>query len=182
MKGFQRSNQLLSLCGLNCALCTMRLGGYCPGCGGGAGNQPCKIAKCSLEHNNVEYCFQCEAYPCEKYTDFDLYDSFITHLNRKADMEKAQRIGIPAYTIEQEEKSCILQHLLSHYNDGRKKTSFSIAVNLLELEDLKNILAQTETHATANKMSPKEASAYIVQQLQTLALQKDISLKLRKKK
>ena len=34
MKGFTRDETRFSLCGLNCALCSMRLGGYCPGCGG----------------------------------------------------------------------------------------------------------------------------------------------------
>ena len=50
MKGFKRENRLLSLCGLNCGLCTMYLGKYCPGCGGGEGNQPCAMARCSLLH------------------------------------------------------------------------------------------------------------------------------------
>lgn len=53
MKGFKRNNQLLSLCGLNCGLCPMHIDGYCPGCGGGAGNQSCRIARCSLEHDNL---------------------------------------------------------------------------------------------------------------------------------
>lgn len=44
MNGFQRKNQLLSLCGLNCGLCPMLLGNHCGGCGNG--NQSCKIAKC----------------------------------------------------------------------------------------------------------------------------------------
>ena len=35
MKGFTREETRFSLCGLNCALCSMHLGGYCPGCGGG---------------------------------------------------------------------------------------------------------------------------------------------------
>lgn len=58
MKNFTRNNQLLSLCGLNCGLCSMHIGNYCPRCGGGDGNQPCRIAVCSLEHK-VEYCFEC---------------------------------------------------------------------------------------------------------------------------
>ena len=49
VKGFTRAETRFSLCGLNCALCSMHLGGYCPGCGGGAGNQSCAIARCSLE-------------------------------------------------------------------------------------------------------------------------------------
>ena len=51
MKNFQRNNLLFSLCGLSC----------------------------SLQHGNVEYCFQCENYPCEKYDNIDEFDSFITH-------------------------------------------------------------------------------------------------------
>ena len=35
MKGFTREETRFSLCGLNCRLCSMHLGGYCPGCGGG---------------------------------------------------------------------------------------------------------------------------------------------------
>ena len=65
MKGFERKNQLFSLCGLNCGLCPMLLGNYCGGCGNG--NQSCKIAKCSLAHGEIEYCYECKQYPCEKY-------------------------------------------------------------------------------------------------------------------
>ena len=48
MKDFVRSDLLFALCGLNCGLCPMHLSGHCPGCGGGEGNQSCKIAGCSL--------------------------------------------------------------------------------------------------------------------------------------
>ena len=101
MRGFERKNQLFSLCGLNCGLCPMLLGNHCGGCGNG--NQSCKIAKCSLEHDAVVYCFECGLYPCEKYQNIDEYDSFITHRRRKADLEKAQRIGIEQYNHEQKE-------------------------------------------------------------------------------
>ena len=93
MKGFNRKNQLFSLCGLNCGLCPMYLSKHCPGCGGGEGNQSCKIAGCSMEHDGVEYCFQCGEYPCSKYEHIDDYDSFVTHGNQKADMKKAHQIG-----------------------------------------------------------------------------------------
>lgn len=32
MKGFERQNKLLSLCGLNCGLCPLFLNKNCPGC------------------------------------------------------------------------------------------------------------------------------------------------------
>ncbi|MCB8611537.1 DUF3795 domain-containing protein, partial [Faecalibacillus faecis] len=90
MKNFKRDNLLFSLCGLNCGLCPMKIDGYCPGCGGGAGNQSCKIARCSMEHGGIEYCFQCGKYPCEKYEGIDEFDSFITHQKRRTDFERAE--------------------------------------------------------------------------------------------
>ena len=84
-----------------------------------------------MEHGGVEYCFQCGEYPCEKYAHIDDYDSFITHRRRKADLAKAQQSGMEAYNAEQMEKARILDVLLSNYNDGRKKTLFCVAVNLL---------------------------------------------------
>ena len=73
MKGFVRNNQYLSLCGLNCKLCPMNLAGHCSGCG--VDNQSCKIAKCSIEHGKIEYCFQCTSFPCDKYAHIDDFDS-----------------------------------------------------------------------------------------------------------
>ena len=102
MNSFKRNDPLFSMCGLNCGLCSMRLGGHCPGCG--HGNKPCKIARCGMEHG-VEYCFQCPEYPCGLYDHVDEYDSFMTHLHQKADLMKAKEIGIEAYTEEQSKKN-----------------------------------------------------------------------------
>lgn len=82
MKGFTRTETRFSLCGLNCAVCSMHLGGYCPGCGGGTGNQNCALAKCSLEHGGVQFCWECPEYPCTRYEGFDDGDSFVPHRNR----------------------------------------------------------------------------------------------------
>lgn len=101
----------------------MYLGNHCQGCGGGKGNQTCKIARCSLEHGKIEYCYECESYPCDKYNYIDDFDSFITHKHQKLDLERAKQIGIDNYNNEQKEKIEILHMLLSKYNDGRKKHS-----------------------------------------------------------
>ncbi len=137
MKDFIRSNPYFSLCGLNCKLCSMNISGHCGGCG--FGNQSCPIARCSLEHGKPEYCFQCSEYPCERYVDIDKFGSFVTHRNQKADLEKMQRIGEEAYNAEQIKKRQTLDRLLAEYNDGRKKTLFCLAVNLLPLEDLRTV-------------------------------------------
>ena len=179
MKGFVRNNQYLSLCGLNCKLCPMNLAGHCSGCG--VDNQSCKIAKCSIEHGKIEYCFQCTSFPCDKYAHIDDFDSFITHHNQMNDMEKASQIGIPAYNAEQEEKRKLLDFLLSHYNDGRRKNLFCVAVNLLTIKEIENILQTVKSDKDFQSMGKKEQASVIAKLLQDIAAPKGIELKLRKK-
>ena len=64
------------------------IGQLLSGRGGGEGTQPCKIAKCSIQHGKIEYCNQRQEFPCVKYGRADEYDIFITHRNWKQDFEK----------------------------------------------------------------------------------------------
>ena len=171
MKGFTRKNLYFSLCGLNCKLCSMNISGHCGGCG--FGNQSCPIARCSLEHGKQEYCFQCPEYPCEKYAGIDEFDSFITHSNQKADLKKMRKIGEEAYNAEQIEKRRILDRLLAEYNDGRKKTLFCLAVNLLPLEELRTIFDEDDL-----EMSVKDRAGQMEKRLKERSR---VELKLRKK-
>ncbi len=100
----------------------------------------------------------------------------------KADMKKAHQIGMEAYNAEQEEKARILDILLAGYNDGRKKTLFCVAVNLLDLQDLQAVLRQIENRADLDTLTLKEKSAFAAGLLQEAAAKNKIELKLRKKK
>ena len=180
MKNYGRSYPYLSLCGLNCSLCTMHLSGYCPGCGGGEGNQPCSFFKCAGEHGSVEFCYMCESYPCEKYDHATEFDSFITHQNMIQDSVKARQIGKEAYKAEQEEKAEILKVLMDNYSDGRRKTVFSIAVNLLELQDIREVMEHIKTEINPENTG-KEKAAAAAGYFQAAADRKGVVLKLRKK-
>lgn len=181
MKDFDRTDFLFSLCGLNCGLCPMRLGGYCPGCGGGAGNQSCAIAACSLQHDKVEYCYQCVEFPCEKFQGTEEYDSFITHQHQLSNIKRAQEIGLDSYHREQIKKVEILQILLDKYNDGRRKTLYCLAVNLLSLKDLELIMKQISEITSLRSLPIKEQADYIASLLLSRADQLGIVLKLRKR-
>lgn len=181
MKGFTRAETRFSLCGLNCGLCTMHLGGYCPGCGGGAGNQSCTIAKCSLEHGGIQFCWECPAYPCPRYEGFDDADSFVPHRNRQQNFAQARKLGLEAYLAQQAEKRAILDELLAHYNDGRRKTLFNTAVYLLPLKDLQTIMATLGSQPELNKQTVKVRALAAVALLQKTADRHGISLKLHKK-
>ena len=158
----------------------MLLGNYCGGCGNG--NQSCRIAKCSLEHGKVEYCYECKQYPCEKYQRIDEYDSFITHRRQKADLERAQSIGIAQYNLEQQEKIQILSHLLSNYNDGRRKNFFCVVVNLLELSELREAMKQIRSNDELSLLSIKAQCSYVAEVFQKIADRRNIKLQLVKKK
>lgn len=181
MKGFTRTETSFSLCGLNCALCSMHLGGYCPGCGGGAGNQSCAMARCSLEHGGVQFCWECPEYPCSRYEGFDDGDSFVPHRNRQQDVAQARKLGLEAYLAQLEEKRVILGELLARYNDGRHKSFFNTVVYLLPLEDLQPVMAALANRPELGQQTLKERTLAAVGLLQDAADRRGISLKLNKK-
>lgn len=176
MKGFTREDPWTALCGLSCGLCPMRLGGHCGGCG--FGNQSCAIARCSLEHGGVAYCCQCADYPCARYAEADAYDSFITHRNKRENLAAIQTQGVAACIARQQERAALLETLLENYNDGRRKTLYCLAANLLDLASLREILAQA---ADWPDLPLPDRAARMAAALHAAAEAQQITLKLRKK-
>lgn len=146
MKEYKREYPLFSLCGLNCGLCPRYQTegkSKCPGCGGEnfhLQHPTCAVITCNKKHDDVEFCFQCSSYPCEKYSRPSDVDSFITYRNVIADLEKVQKNGIEGYAAMLEEKIEILGFLIENYNDGRSKNFYCIAVNLFGLDKLREIV------------------------------------------
>jgi len=171
-----RSYPRFAACGLNCGLCpryytagTSR----CPGCSGeGFSNvhPPCGILSC-CQRKELEYCFECDEFPCKKYEGIDKTDSFITHKNQITDLEKAKRIGIETYKAKLDKKISILETLLRNHDNGRLKSFFCLTVNLLDLEDIYPVMDSIN-----NETDPKT----IVQLFEKTAERKGVSLKLRK--
>ena len=181
-KEFKRENLLFSLCGLNCSLCPMYIRRECGGCKEGSMcYQGCPIAPCSVKHGGVDYCFECNEYPCEKYEGVEDNDSLITHINQKKDMEKAKRIGVEKYNQEQAHKVEILHLFLDNYNpDNNKEVFFCTAVNLLPLEDLINITDNLDENTET--MSLEEKYAYVKDKLFECENNNGIKIELRKGK
>lgn len=182
MKGFARENTEFSLCGLACLLCPMQVGGYCPGCGGGAGNQSCAIARCSLERGGLEFCGDCAAYPCPRYDEFDKADSFVPHSRRAADLARAKELGPKAWLAELEQKRAVLDELLAHWNDGRRKSLYCAAAYLLEPEALARVMDALAAKSELAGAPAKERARAAAALLQTEADRAGIRLKLNKGK
>lgn len=133
---------------------------------------------CSKKHGNVEYCFLCEDYPCDRYKCPKEKDSFITYRNVLSDMQKAIDNGIEKYKRELDEKVSFLEYLIRNYNDGRKKNFYCIAVNLLNLADLNEI--KERINGLVETIPQKEKIKMIELWFNDKAKSKNIELKLRK--
>ena len=171
-----RKNPLVSLCGLNGALCPMHLGGYCPGCGGGPGDPSCAIAHCGGEHG-VEFCFACGDYPCVKYEGFDEFDFFLTHRGRAGNLERALAVGTDVYLAELVRK----QEALAEYNDGRRKTFYCAVVSLLELSDVEEVMEQLAAQTAPEAETAGDKARRAVGLFEKKASERGVEWKLRKK-
>jgi len=181
----ERKYPQFSACGLNCGLCPRYHtagASKCPGCAGKdflAKHPTCGVLSCT-QRKGFEYCYQCEDFPCKKYDGAELSDSFITHRNQFTDMRRAKSLGIDDYARELNEKIALLEHLLAHCDDGRRKSFFCTAVNLLSLSDVKAVVAQLGAEPRS-ETPVKECAAIAVRLLQDAADAQSVSLKLRKK-
>ncbi|MCL2718634.1 MAG: DUF3795 domain-containing protein [Lachnospiraceae bacterium] len=178
----QRSYPLFAACGLNCGLCPRyytKGSSRCPGCAGEGFSDvhpACGVLSC-CQRKGLEYCFLCNEYPCKRYQDDNNPDSFITHRNQFADMDKAKRIGMPAYEAELNSKVKVLEQLLSEYDDGRRKSFYCLAINLLELVDINLIMEKLAT-SIGHDDPIKNKAKIAVNLFQNVADEKGIYLKL----
>lgn len=86
-----------------------------------------------------------------------------------------------SYTREQERKVKMLQQLLTEYNDGKRKTFYGLAVNLLPLEDLERILKEVAALPDFQEGTLKEKAAMLAERFLQAADERGVMLKLRKK-
>jgi len=180
----KRKYPQFSACGLNCGLCPRYYtdgDSRCPGCGGENFTKlhcSCSVLPCN-QRKGLEYCYLCNEFPCKKYDKWDK-DSFITHQNMMKDFKKAKTIGLNAYKKELNEKIKILEDLLANYNDGRRKSFYCLAVNLLELADIKSVLKQIRKATTLDDLTLKEKSVIAVELFEAAAKDRNVVLKLRR--
>ena len=62
------------------------------------------MAKCSLEHGGIQFCWECREYPCPRYDGIDDWDSFVPHRSRQQDIAKVRELGLEAYLAQLGEK------------------------------------------------------------------------------
>jgi hypothetical protein len=96
-------------------------------------------------------------------------------------MKKAAAYGIDAYAAELEQKIMILRDLLDNYNDGRQKSMFCLAVNLFEMKDLKETMAELKRSVGVHKPIAERA-AVASRVIKAAAKKLDVTLTMRKRR
>jgi len=150
---YKREYPLFSLCGLNCGLCPRyHTNGTskCPGCGGE--DFYLKHPSCAVINCSRKHGNSEYCYQCKLFP-----------------CEK--------YTNEKVE---ILRFLLDNFNDGKRKNFYCLAVNLLELEDLREIAAEIKDKISSMASSDKDKIQKIVLLFQNKAGEYGVDIKLRK--
>ena len=155
----------------------------CPGCGGEnfhIQHPTCAVITCNQKHDNVEFCFQCSSYPCERYGRPSDSDSFITYRNRLSDFEKAKRDGIERYAGVLNEKIEILEFLIDNYNDGKSKGFYCLAVNLLEPDALRDVMQKIREEIGLVDAPMKEKAGQIRSLLEASAVEAGVGAEVEK--
>lgn len=186
MQDCVRSYPQFSLCGLNCGLCPRyhtEGDSRCPGCGGPGfrlKHPACAVISCNKKHDDVEFCFQCSAYPCGKYAKPEAADSFISYRNIARDFQDAQK-DLDSYKKNLERKTVILRYLLDTHDNGRRKNYYCQAVNLLDLEFLEDLVGIIQKDIEPLRIDVNAKSSLIVQLIESQAKKTGLELGLRKK-
>jgi hypothetical protein len=137
-----------------------------------------------MRHEGVPYCFQCKEYPCERYARINERDSFITYLHVPSDMETARASGLESYLDQLSRKSEILDTLLDQWDNGRLKSFFCLAVNLLPLASLETAMARLNRERTQMEgdpdTNPATYGSLAKETFNQIAASEGIELKLRR--
>lgn len=90
---------------------------------------------CARRHGVVEFCTECDEYPCERFTAAIGHDSFVTYRRRDADLS---RVGshLDELLTEYRERTRLLGRLIADFDDGRHRSFYCRACALLALEAL----------------------------------------------
>jgi len=93
----------ISVCGLNCAKCKLRIADKCGGCRGPVERNwspKCEFRPCA-EAKGHRYCFECAEFPCDKIEAF-ASDGHDHHRLAVENMKRMKELGLERWIAQQE--------------------------------------------------------------------------------
>jgi len=177
----------IGICGLACRLCPAyqrKTEGRCGGCKTESRmNAGCPLTTCALKCKGVEFCWDCgESDSCAKWKrhrEFGRqHDSFKCYQMLDEDILFIQKNGVDEFDALVKQREQALKAMLNEFNEGRSKSYYCIAATVLELDELEKALAEARKRSAGLDM--KEKSKLLHSLLDTMAADKNYSIKLRK--
>lgn len=133
---------------------------------------------CSIKNGLIEYCAQCEQYPCQRFEQSP-YDFFVSYKHVRRRLQTIREQGPAVVEDELNQRIAILEQLLAEYNDGKRKSLYCLATELMDVEDLAAVI-QTAAQG-GQEVSLREKALTVTRLLQESAGQRGIELRLRRK-
>ncbi len=177
----------IGICGLSCRLCPSYHAqgeSRCAGCKSASRMAVgCPFITCAVKKRGIEFCWDCEeAETCDKWR---LHreagrkrDSFVCYQKLDDNIDFIRREGVKAFERTQKARENLLRDMLEEFNEGRSKTYYSIAVTVMEIEELKTALSQARRMSSG--MGIKCKSKLLHSLLDEIAESRNYLLKLRK--
>jgi hypothetical protein len=181
----------IACCGIDCGLCPQyhsKGSSRCPGCGGENfydKHPSCGILTCCTTIHQYQTCAECKEFPCDKFKGWDATDSFVSHKNTIQNLMNIKEKGVSQFCTEQKQRIKILDTLLCEYDDGRSKSKYCLATNLLPLPILEEIIKEAEREIKNDQIPPediKEKAKIMKHIIEKLSQRQQIDLNLRKGK
>jgi len=177
----------VGICGLSCMLCPRFYTNGSSRCNGcktesrmGAG---CPFITCAIKKKEIEFCWDCqESDNCKKWKKHrergKRIDSFKCYQTLEKDISFIKQNGIRAFINQQNKRAKYLSIMITNYDDGRSKSFYCIAATVLDIDALKNALA--EMQVTLDGLDKKSRAELMHRILNQVKLRKGYTLKLRK--
>jgi len=177
----------IGVCGLSCRLCPRYHTDAESRCGGCKSEQRiavgCPFITCAVKRQDIEFCWECQdSQTCEKWKnhrDFgQQYDTFKCYQKLEDNISNIARSGIESFKEQQKAREQILTEMLVEFNEGRSKSYYCIAATIMEIEELREALAQAREDSEG--LGLKDRSRVMHSILDSVASKRNYHLKLRK--
>jgi hypothetical protein len=181
---------VVGACGLNCGLCPRyhtEGSSRCPGCCGPGfweKHPACGVITCCVRERGLETCADCVDWEaCDRVAKIlasaECRDSFISYRPLRANFAFIRQHGIAEFARRELAKQELLRYLISNYDEGRSKSYYCTACQLLPLDRLQGALADVAA-SIPEEADLKEKAKVVRAVIDGLADSLGISLKLRK--
>jgi len=172
---------------MSCRLCPhyyIRGDSRCGGCKNeGRMKVGCPFITCAVKQRGIEFCWQCaEQENCKKWHQRRAWgkshDSFVCYQKLEDNIEFIKNKGISSFVKNQQAKEQLVTAMLDEFNEGQSKSFYCIAATVMEIQELKQTIAQARNESKGMDIKSKSKTLHSI--INGVVAKRKYHLKLRK--